>query len=103
MRAPTSGFFSFVFSVSALIDDLNRDVSIAARLDALARFGGTSNLGNTANLSLLAPAGLTFTSESGLFLIAAEPTPAPVGEPASLSLFAVGLLALGAGRRRRQT
>lgn len=56
-----------------------------------------TDFGNTAQLSLIVPEGVTWHSASGAFLV-----PAPVPAPAALWLFGSGLLGLlGVGRRGR--
>lgn len=66
---------------------------------------GESDFSHTAQLSLILPAGFTFTSDSGVLLINAPTAPGPitVPEPSTLPLFIAGLLGLvriTVGRRR---
>lgn len=85
------------------------DFSFLARLGTGSRlnlFGGLGNnqvqeaatdFGNTAQLSLIVPEGVTWHSASGAFLV-----PAPVPVPPALWLFGSGLLGLvGIARRKR--
>jgi hypothetical protein len=98
----TVGAFSQFLTIDALVDDLNRSISITGHLRARAEWGGIANLGNTARLGLLLPDGLSFRSESGVFLSAVAPPPPPVGvaEPSSLGLLTAGLLLVGLRSRR---
>lgn len=76
--------------------DIYASLAIDCRSGAHCDFGHTA-LFNFGDL----PAGLSWTSASGVFLSAEQP-PAGVPEPASAALLGVGLLALGAPRLRRQ-
>lgn len=96
----TFGAFNANFSVSALIDDLNRDVEFSGIIQSMAFWGGTADLGNTARLSLLLPEGLSFTSDSGIFLSEAGIPSTSVPEPSSLALFGIALTGLAIGRGR---
>lgn len=59
---------------------------------------GVFDLSHTAAISLDLPEGLSFTSDSGVFLSAASPQPVP--EPATLALLCFGLTGLGFTRVR---
>lgn len=98
----TFGAFDLTFSVSALIDDLHRDVELWGIIQSMAFWGGTADLGNTARLSLLLPEGLSFTSDSGIFLSEAGTPSTSVPEPASFALFGIALMGLTAGSTRRR-
>jgi MYXO-CTERM domain-containing protein len=55
--------------------------------------------GHTAQLELLLPSGMTYTSQSGDYLVPGQPPTPTVSEP-SMALTAFALLALLRGRRR---
>lgn len=69
-------------------------------LGTSARGGDNADFGNTSYLYLRVPAGVNYTSSTGVFLASALPVPPPVPEPATALLFACGGLALVASRRR---
>ncbi len=60
--------------------------------------GGYSNYANTADLSFQLPDGVSFTSDSGVFLAAAGGVP----EPASWAMMLLGFGAAGTAARRRR-
>jgi hypothetical protein len=55
---------------------------------------GTLDASNTGAISLVLPEGVTFTSDSGVFLSQANGGPTPVPEPGQLPLLISGLVAL---------
>ncbi len=79
-------------------------LSLDMKLSADSAFGGIVDYGNTAKLNIIVPNGVTYTSDSGVFLTAnSSPTPSSVPEPASWLLAAGGFFILGcAGRRSRK-
>lgn len=72
------------------------DIHFDIRLTAIATNGGIADFSHTSFLALALPAGLSFTSDSGVFLSQAVPEPAG----ASLWLLGLGLLAGAFGRRQ---
>lgn len=62
---------------------------------------GVFDLSHTAAISLDLPEGLSFTSDSGVFLSATSPQPVP--EPTTLALLCFGLTGLGFIRARTHT
>jgi hypothetical protein len=61
---------------------------------------GFADFSNTASLFLVVPPGVTFTSQSGVFLTQAPPAPVP--EPHSILMLVTGLTALGMMVRRKR-
>ena len=70
-----------------LISTTNEAIRFDIQLLAEAFDGGNADLSHTVGLSLSLPEGLTFTSDSGVFL-----TQAPVPEPSSALMLAIGVL-----------
>jgi len=92
LLSPTSG----LISATLLVPAGTSAIDIAAQLQMDCRNGTLCDYGHTATFSFGAlPDGLSWTSDSGVFLTAAVP------EGGTLSLFAVGLAALAVLRRRR--
>ena len=80
-----------------LITSTNRSFRFYNFLGAQGEYGGIADLSHTATMSLSLPAGLTYTSDSGVFLITSVP------EPSSFWQIGVGLAVIGAaigGKRR---
>ena len=71
-------------------------VGIGMTLEALAGLGSVTDFSNTAGISIIAPAGVTFTSQSGVFLSGAVP------EPSSWTMLIAGFGVVGAMVRRRR-
>jgi hypothetical protein len=94
--------FDITGELPFVIDDAMRDFAIYAVLSAVGTAGGIADFANTASLGLVLPAGLSFTSDSGVFLSRSAPDSVP--EPGSLSLLGGGI-AVGAlaWRRRKST
>ena len=99
---PTTHLFDpadtqFVVSIAFTATPNTRTFSFLANVGVMAGLGFTDpspsvkesivDFGNTAQLAVILPEGLSFTSSSGVFLT-------PVPEPAAVWLIAVALLAL---------
>jgi hypothetical protein len=77
-------------------------MNVNARLDLDCRAMASCDFGNTAKFSFGdLPTGLTYTSDSGVFLSAVAPTAVP--EPATTAMLGLGMGALAAARWRRRT
>lgn len=73
--------------------------SISFSLGASVQAGDDALFGNTSYLYLRLPTGVTYSSNSGVFLANALPVPSPVPEPTPTLLFTVGILFLFIFRR----
>jgi hypothetical protein len=74
--------------------------SMLAMLSVVARHGDVVRFDNTASFYLQVPDGVTVSSGSGVFLSTAAPL-APVPEPTTISVFLLGLLAVGVHMRTK--
>jgi hypothetical protein len=88
--------FTGIYALTGASTDLGIDES----LDASCGGGVDCNFSHTGAVSLSLPAGVSFTSDSGVFLTASPVAAVP--EADSLAIFSVGLLALTATYRRRR-
>lgn len=75
----------------------NPTFGVEMTLEVLADLGSVSDFYHTAGLQLQAPSGVTFTSESGVFL-----TSGGVPEPATWAMLIVGFGMIGAVSRKRR-
>jgi len=74
---------------------------LQASIQAAIIGNGTIDFGNTATISFDLPTGVTFTSQSGVFLTQ-SPTADPIPEPSTILLFGTGIAGLGAWRYRKR-
>lgn len=90
-----------MIAATLFIPDALSSINIDALLDVDCRLGAICDFGHTATFGFGAlPAGLSWTSESGVFLTASDQPPGTAPEPATLALLAFGLAGLGVTRRR---
>lgn len=87
--------FNQTFSVEMPISNDARTAFFTIGLNAFSRGAAQANFGNTAHVGFELPAGLSFTSQSGVLLSQAVPLPAP------FPLLGVTLAGLALARRRR--
>ena len=90
-------------SVPFVISDPLRDFEIGAFLASVTMAGGLVDVSHTVSLGLTFPAGLSFTSDSGVFLTQlSSGAPSAVPEPSALLLLGTGFAGLlGYGWRQR--
>jgi hypothetical protein len=85
------------FDFTGLVTISDREVrSVAQRLYLICQEGVDCDFSNTGRIGLQLPAGVTFTSGSGVFLSA-------VPEPASWAMLIAGVGLIGAATRRRRS
>ena len=93
-----AGAYSYDFSLPFEISNLDRDINVQASASVGTVGSGVADFGRTASLGLTLPAGLSYTSDSGVFL---SERPSTVPEPATLGLLAAAIGLLGAATRGR--
>lgn len=103
---PAAGRFDFRMTVSFWVPPGETTLAVNPRFQIIQCGGDTTScdFGHTASFRFGAlPAGLSWTSESGLFLtgLVDPPPPDPTPAPAGLALFALGLGLLAVRARRR--
>ncbi|WP_235902777.1 PEPxxWA-CTERM sorting domain-containing protein [Sandarakinorhabdus oryzae] len=84
------------FDVVLDLEGANPTFGVEMTLEAIASLGSTSDFYNTAGLQFLLPQGMTYTSQSGVFLTATG-----VPEPATWAMLVAGFGLVGAISRRR--
>ena len=95
------------YTLSLLLNDIydgqKIQFTISTQAGVYSGSNGGVDFGNTAHIGLTTSNGVTWESESGVFLSAASnPPEADVPEPSIIALFGLGLVGLGFARRRRQ-
>lgn len=88
----TTRFFDLTYNLVGA----NPTIGIELTLEAVASLGSVSDFSNTAGVSIIAPVGVSFTSESGVFLTGAVP------ETSSWAMLIAGFGLIGAMARRRR-
>jgi len=102
----TSGTFNFLqvgneFVGTIIVPPSRNYFDLTMSLYAHGSYGGVAEYSDTASIGLLLPAGVTFTSGSGVFLSEREPAPLP--EPGVWQSMIVGFGLIGALLRLRRT
>jgi hypothetical protein len=97
--AGESGLIAATLFIPVGLSSINIDalLEVDCRLGAICDFGHTALFG-FGDL----PEGMSWTSESGVFLTASDPPPDGVPEPTTLALLALGLVGLGISRSQRK-
>ncbi|MGA9866254.1 MAG: PEP-CTERM sorting domain-containing protein [Acetobacteraceae bacterium] len=96
--ATGAGAYSYDLSMPFDLSDRARDVLIEAEGGVSTIGSGVADFGHTASLGLTLPDGLTYTSDSGVFL---SERPSAVPEPTTFGLLAAAIGLLGAATRSR--
>jgi hypothetical protein len=108
--AQTSGFSSFTYTNDTISGFQFQGTFSVTNGEALPLFfsqemncntGSVCDFQNTGQMGLILPTGVSFTSNSGVFLTQTEGSAAP--EPGSLLLMGLGIAAIGCFGRRRLT
>jgi hypothetical protein len=94
VQTPTGLVFDGILSVTS-----GQDLQFFLNQQLTCNVGATCNFADPLSISLNLPAGVTFTSDSGVFLSQAQPA-SPVPEPGAFGLTATCLLAAVALSRR---
>jgi hypothetical protein len=84
-----------IFNGTISVTGPTADVSVAETLSGFGALGSSANYYNTGVVSISSPAGVTYTSDSGVFLSN------PVPEPGIIALVGLALPMLATRRRRR--
>ena len=95
--AHTSNVSNFTFTLNGASGDANFYLDASLLCDR----GYTCDFSNTAKFALILPAGVSFTSDSGVFLAGGAPV-GGVPEPASWALMVAGFGIVGTAARRRR-
>lgn len=93
--SPPDKVVGYMLTVQVQLTPEDPTFSFQAGMQLIAIAGGTADFGNSAALALVLPAGLSFTSASGVLLSA------PIPEPPIVVLFAIGAPLLAWRRRWR--
>jgi len=92
-QALFEGTFDIIGSTSDVLVDLQMEVNCSD--------GMTCNFDNTGSVDLILPSGVTYTSDSGVFLSGLSPTSVP--EPSSLAGLASAIGGVAVALRRRRS